>query len=53
MMAKSELRPDGQREVFCELNGQSRSILVRDKEASKVGDRFCFDFEIYFYCHVF
>jgi hypothetical protein len=37
MMAKGEQRADGQREVFMELNGQSRSILVRDKAVSKVG----------------
>jgi pyruvate carboxylase len=37
MMAKGEQRADGQREVFMELNGQSRSMLVRDNAVSKVG----------------
>ena len=36
MMAKGELRPNGTREVFMELNGQSRSMIVRDINESKV-----------------
>lgn len=36
MMAKGELRADGTREVFMELNGQSRSMIVRDINESKV-----------------
>lgn len=30
-----ELTPNGEREVFFELNGQLRTVLVRDKEAVK------------------
>ncbi|XP_003380250.1 pyruvate carboxylase 1 [Trichinella spiralis] len=35
MLAKSSLNAEGEREVFLELNGQLRSFLVKDKEASK------------------
>lgn len=31
-----DLTPSGEREVFFELNGQLRSVFIRDKEASKV-----------------
>ncbi len=35
-LAKAEdLNPNGEREVFFQINGQLRSIFVRDKEASK------------------
>uniref|UniRef100_A0A5S6QZU9 Pyruvate carboxylase n=1 Tax=Trichuris muris TaxID=70415 RepID=A0A5S6QZU9_TRIMR len=34
MLAKSELNAKGEREVFLELNGQLRSFLVLDKEAT-------------------
>lgn len=30
-----DLTPNGEREVFFELNGQLRSVFIRDKEASK------------------
>uniref|UniRef100_A0A1A9UHC7 Pyruvate carboxylase n=2 Tax=Glossina TaxID=44049 RepID=A0A1A9UHC7_GLOAU len=30
-----DLTPNGEREVFFEMNGQLRSVLIRDKEASK------------------
>lgn len=30
-----DLTPNGEKEVFFELNGQLRSVLIRDKEASK------------------
>lgn len=32
-----DLTPNGEREVFFELNGQLRSVFIRDKEAVKVG----------------
>lgn len=31
-----DLTPNGEREVFFELNGQLRSVMVRDQEAVKV-----------------
>jgi len=35
MLADGELNAEGQREVFFELNGQLRSMFVKDKEATK------------------
>jgi len=35
-LAKSDLTKTGEREVFFELNGQMRSVIVKDKEAMKV-----------------
>jgi pyruvate carboxylase len=35
VLAISNLRPGAIREVFFELNGQLRSIMVQDKSASK------------------
>lgn len=35
-LAKGDLDNQGRREVFFELNGQLRSVFVRDKEAMKV-----------------
>lgn len=32
----ADLTPTGEKEVFFELNGQLRSVFIRDKEASKV-----------------
>lgn len=32
----ADLTPNGEREVFFELNGQLRSVFIRDSEASKV-----------------
>ncbi|CAL8102733.1 unnamed protein product [Calicophoron daubneyi] len=32
-LAKSELRKNGEREIFFEMNGQQRSLLVQDKKA--------------------
>lgn len=37
-----DLTPNGQREVFFELNGQLRSVFIRDKEAVKVRTLFLF-----------
>lgn len=31
-----DLTPTGDKEVFFEMNGQLRSVFIRDKEASKV-----------------
>jgi len=31
-----DLTPNGEREVFFELNGQLRSVFIKDKEAVKV-----------------
>lgn len=36
-LAVSDLNRAGQRQVFFELNGQLRSILVKDTQAMKVG----------------
>jgi len=35
-VAKSNLTKTGEREVFFEVNGQMRSVIVKDKEATKV-----------------
>jgi len=35
-LAKSDLTKTGEREVFFELNGQMRSVIVKDKKATKV-----------------
>jgi pyruvate carboxylase len=35
VLAKSDIKKNGEREVFCELNGQMRIVLVKDKEAMK------------------
>jgi len=35
-LAKGDLTKNGEREVFFELNGQIRSVMVKDKEAMKV-----------------
>uniref|UniRef100_A0AC34FRA8 Lipoyl-binding domain-containing protein n=1 Tax=Panagrolaimus sp. ES5 TaxID=591445 RepID=A0AC34FRA8_9BILA len=35
LLARGKLNNKGEREVFFELNGQMRSIFVRDEEASK------------------
>lgn len=32
-----DLTPNGEREVFFEMNGQLRSVFIKDKEAVKVG----------------
>lgn len=34
-LAKGDLKSNGEREVFFELNGQIRSLMVKDKEAMK------------------
>lgn len=34
-----DLTPNGEKEVFFELNGQLRSVFIRDKEATKVRTR--------------
>jgi pyruvate carboxylase len=31
-----DLTPNGEREVFFEMNGQLRSVFIKDKEAVKV-----------------
>jgi len=36
VLAKGDLNKQGEREVFFELNGQMRTMLVKDKEALKV-----------------
>ncbi|KXJ29879.1 pyruvate carboxylase, mitochondrial [Exaiptasia diaphana] len=35
VLAISDLHPNGMREVFCEMNGQLRSVMVQDKSATK------------------
>ena len=39
VLAKGNLTKNGEREVFFELNGQMRTVLVKDKEAMKVRRR--------------
>ena len=36
VLAKGDVNKHGEREVFFELNGQMRTMLVKDKEAMKV-----------------
>jgi len=36
VLAKGDLNKQGEREVFFELNGHMRTVLVRDKEGMKV-----------------
>ena len=36
ILAISNLHPNGQREVFCEMNGQLRTVMVEDKSVTKV-----------------
>jgi pyruvate carboxylase len=36
ILAIGELLPDGQREVFCEMNGQLRAVFITDKTGVKV-----------------
>lgn len=36
VLAISDLHPNGQREVFCEMNGQLRTVMVEDKSVTKV-----------------
>ena len=36
VLAKGDLNKHGEREVFFELNGQMRTMLVKDKQAIKV-----------------
>lgn len=36
VLAKGDLNKQGEREVFFELNGQMRTMLVKDREAMKV-----------------
>lgn len=36
VLAKGDLNKQGEREVFFELNGQMRTMLVKDNEAVKV-----------------
>ncbi|XP_020618844.1 pyruvate carboxylase, mitochondrial-like, partial [Orbicella faveolata] len=35
VLAISNLHPNGQREVFCEMNGQLRTVMVEDKSVTK------------------
>lgn len=36
VLAVGDLNKNGQREVFFELNGQLRSVMIKDEVASKV-----------------
>ena len=36
ILAIGELLPDGQREVFCEMNGQLRAVFITDKTGVEV-----------------
>jgi hypothetical protein len=38
MAVAEDLTPSGKREVFFELNGQLRTVLISDKEAAKVNN---------------
>ena len=56
ILAISNLHPNGQREVFCEMNGQLRTVMVEDKSVTKVFiDQYCllfyeYSFMFYSYC---
>ncbi|XP_068682067.1 pyruvate carboxylase, mitochondrial-like [Montipora capricornis] len=39
VLAISNLHPNGQREVFCEMNGQLRTVMVEDKSVTKTLER--------------
>lgn len=39
VLAISDLHPNGQREVFCEMNGQLRTVMVEDKSVTKTLER--------------
>lgn len=39
VLAISDLHPNGQREVFCEMNGQLRTVMVEDKSVTKKLER--------------
>ena len=41
VLAKGGVNEHGEREVFFELNGQMRTMLVRDHEAMKVLHQLC------------
>ena len=41
VLAKGGVNEHGEREVFFELNGQMRTMLVRDHEAMKVFHQLC------------
>lgn len=41
ILAIGELLPDGQREVFCEMNGQLRAVFITDKTGVEVCFFFC------------
>ena len=36
ILAIGDLLPDGQREVFCEMNGQLRAVFITDKTGVEV-----------------
>ena len=36
VLAVGNLHPNGMREVFCEMNGQLRSVMVEDKKVTEV-----------------
>ena len=38
ILAIGDLLPDGQREVFCEMNGQLRALFITDKTGIEVSD---------------
>lgn len=39
VLAISDLHPNGYREVFCEMNGQLRTVMVEDKSVTKTLER--------------
>lgn len=39
ILAIGDLLPDGQREVFCEMNGQLRAVFIIDKSGAEVSGR--------------
>lgn len=50
ILAIGELLPDGQREVFCEMNGQLRAVFIIDKTGVEV----CLlDLEVVLRCNSF
>ena len=38
ILAIGDLLPNGQREVFCEMNGQLRAVFITDKSAVEVSE---------------
>ena len=50
-LAKGDVNQNGFREVFFELNGQLRSVMIKDMQAAKVGPGYIILQPSYIYIH--